>query len=161
MKMNAKRTMKSSGSGRSTDKEALVEKVLSAPGFGKMLGMHALSVQEGSVTLAIDRRDDLLQSNGFFHGGVITALADNAGGAAVTTALPKNYFVVTIGLNVTFLGPCSGDRVVAEANCIKPGKTVCTAYIEIYSEEDQQRKLCATATIVYRSVPTPKSFQAE
>ena len=76
----------------------LVETVTSAPGYTSSMGTRVLAAEAGYVELALDRRPDLLQINGFFHGGIIAGLADHAAGGAVTTALPKNRFAVTVCL---------------------------------------------------------------
>jgi acyl-coenzyme A thioesterase PaaI-like protein len=44
------------------------------------------------------RRADLLQFFGHFHGGIVTALADQAAGFAVTSTLPKGRIGVSAGV---------------------------------------------------------------
>ena len=53
------------------------------------------------------RRDDLLQFFGHFHGGVITALADQAAGIAITSRLPGRIGV-TVEIKINFLAPAAG-----------------------------------------------------
>lgn len=42
----------------------------------------------GHVQMSLVKKPGLLQFNGFFHGGVVSGLADHAAGAAATTSLP-------------------------------------------------------------------------
>lgn len=60
-----------------------------------------------------------LQGQGVFHGGVIAALADHAAGAAVTTAMPKGRFAVTVSLQVSYLAPGKGETLIARAKAVQ------------------------------------------
>ena len=61
---------------------------INAKGFTGAAGFRIVAVEPGSAELVLARRDDLVQFFGHFHGGVITALADQAAGVAVTSGLP-------------------------------------------------------------------------
>jgi uncharacterized protein (TIGR00369 family) len=65
------------------------------------MGTRVVAVEPSHVHLAIDRRPDLLQFSGHFHGGVIAALADHAAGGAVTTALLEGQIAMTIDVHTT------------------------------------------------------------
>ena len=82
-------------------------------------GITVMLAEPGHVHLGIDRRDDLLQFKGYFHGGVISGLADLAAGGAVATMLPPGRGVVTISLHVNFLAPARGERLVARGSVVK------------------------------------------
>jgi hypothetical protein len=103
-----------------TDEEALrlVQKVTALPGFTRGIGTRVVAARPGYVTMALERRPDLLQPQGHFHGGVISALADHAAGGAVTTAFPAGRFAVTVDLHVNFLAP-------AEHHRCGPGRDLC------------------------------------
>ena len=62
---------------------------VNAKGFTGAAGFRIVKVEPGSAELAVTKRSDLVQFFGHFHGGVITALADQAAGVAVTSGLPK------------------------------------------------------------------------
>ena len=100
-------------------------------------------VEPGRVHLEVRKRPDLLQFNGFFHGGVISGLADHAAGGAVTTALPAGRIAITINLHVNFLAPADGrDALVAKATAIQVGKSVSVASVEMTTETAGQERLC-------------------
>ncbi|MFW6027308.1 MAG: PaaI family thioesterase, partial [bacterium] len=109
----------------------LVEQVTGRPGFMKAIGTRVLSAEAGSVSMALDRHADLLQANGYFHGGVISALADHAAGGAVTTALPAGRFALTVDLHLNFLAPAKGDVLVAHAKAVKTGNVIGVARVEL------------------------------
>jgi uncharacterized protein (TIGR00369 family) len=131
----------------------LAERVLAlAGGATGAAGISVLLAEPGRVHLAIGRRDDLLQFKGYFHGGVISGLADLAAGGAVTTALPAGRAVVTISLHVNFLAPAKGERLVAKGSVVKVGGTVGVASVDLFTQEGLSEQLCATATVTFRVV---------
>ena len=69
---------------------------VNAKGFSGAAGFRIVAIQPGSAEVSLPRRDDLLQFFGHFHGGVITALADQAAGIAVTSVLPKGRIAVSV-----------------------------------------------------------------
>jgi len=133
----------------------LVETVTSAPGYTSSMGTRVLAAEAGYVELALDRRPDLLQINGFFHGGIIAGLADHAAGGAVTTALPKNRFAVTLCLQVNFLAPANGETLIARAKAVLAGSTIGVAQVDVISLADGVETACAIATVTLRAVEMP------
>jgi uncharacterized protein (TIGR00369 family) len=103
--------------------------------------------------MALHKRPDLLQFNGYFHGGVISGLADHAAGAVVTTTLPEGFTAITIDLNVHFLAPASGDLIIAKARAVNTGKTVCVAAVDVATVTGTGERNCALATAALRVVP--------
>ena len=78
---------------------------INAKGFSGAAGFRVVAVEPGSAEVTLPRRSDLLQFFGHFHGGVITALADQAAGIAVTSGLPQGKIGVTVELKINFLSP--------------------------------------------------------
>ena len=140
-----------------TDNTALdlVRQVTALTGYTKAAGTHVLFAQAGEVHREMKRRPDLLQFNGFFHGGVISGLADHAAGGTVTTALPSGKIAVTGDLHVKFLTPASGEAIVAKAKALQMGATVCVANVEVFSVTDAETRLCAFAVVAPRVVDMP------
>jgi uncharacterized protein (TIGR00369 family) len=95
--------------------------------------------------MAIDRRPDLLQFSGYFHGGVIAALADHAAGGAVTSALPAGRIAVTIDLHVNLLAPAKGEVLNAKARVVQVGSTVGAAQVDLTTTADGTEQVCAVA----------------
>lgn len=138
----------------------LVEAATSLPGYTRDIGTRALSVEVGRVEMALSRRPNLLQANGFFHGGVITGLADHAAGGAITSALPEGRFVVTLSILVNFLAPANGDTLVARAKVTTAGKTIGVATVEVVTVGNGAEELCAIATATMRVVDMPVQIAA-
>lgn len=134
----------------------LVEMVTARPGYMSAIGTRVLEAEPGRVHLAIDRRPDLVQFNGFFHGGAVTALADHAAGGAVTTSLPAGRIAVTIDLHMNFLSPADGESIVAKAKAVQVGSTVSVAHVDVFTISGDKEKLCSICTVTLRTVDMPK-----
>jgi uncharacterized protein (TIGR00369 family) len=80
-----------------------IEQVLNAQPFMVALGVTLSRIDPGEIELSLPVRADHLQHGGVVHGGVIVALADNAGGAAAATLLPQGQAVVTAEYLISFL----------------------------------------------------------
>ncbi|NOJ47525.1 PaaI family thioesterase [Bradyrhizobium archetypum] len=133
----------------------LVERVTYAPGYTKAVGTKVESAEAGYVVMALVKDDNLLQANGFFHGGVIAGLADHAAGGAVTTAMQPGRFAVTVSLNVSFLAPAKGEKLIARARAIQVGGTIGVAHVDVASLADGMETPCAVAIVTLRGVDFP------
>ncbi len=139
----------------------LVERVTALPGFTSAVGTRVVSAERGRVKMAIARRPDLVQFNGFFHGGVIAGLADHAAGGAVTTCLPEGQIAITVRLDANFLAPADGDEIVATAEAIKVGGTISVAKVEVTSLGSDREGSCALCVVTLRSVEMPPPGDTE
>jgi acyl-CoA thioesterase len=78
------------------------------------LGMAITRIGEGTATLTMTVRDDMLNGFDICHGGFITTLADSAFAFACNS---RNVVTVAAGLTVDFLAPAhGGDVLTAEAS---------------------------------------------
>ena len=139
---------------------ALVENITARPGHMSAMGTRVVAVEPGHVHLAIDRRPDLLQFSGHFHGGVIAALADHAAGGAVTTALPEGRIAVTIDLHVNFLAPADGTILNAKARAVQVGSTVGVAQVDLTTNNEGCERTCAIALATLRLVDSKSAVKS-
>ena len=81
------------------------------------------------------------------HGGYIFGLADTAAGiAALTNVFDTNTSIVTVDANINYFKPGKGERLVAKASVIKPGRTLSVVEIEIFNDNND---LVAKATMTF------------
>ncbi len=130
----------------------LCERVTSRAGYTSMVGTRVVHAEAGCVHLGLDRRDDLLQFTGTYHGGVIAGLIDHAAGGAATTSLPPGHMVVTIDLHVNFLAPAKGHALLAKARVVPAGKKVLVSQVDVWALDGSQEHLCAMGTATLRAV---------
>ena len=132
---------------------------INAKGFTGAAGFRVVTIQPGYAEVALPRRDDLLQFFGHFHGGVITALADQAAGMAITSSLPRGRIGVTVELKINFLEPASGAELLARAKTLKMSGSIGVATVEIFSKDGASETLCAFCTATMRALDLPAEFR--
>lgn len=91
-------------------------------------------------------------SRGFVHGGLITALADNAMGLSCARRLGDAASLVTVNLTVDFLGPALiGQWLEFDTVFVKPGSTLCFAQAFITADGQPCARANATFRVVRRA----------
>jgi uncharacterized protein (TIGR00369 family) len=103
-----------------------------------------------SVILGLRVEDRHCNSRGFAHGGLITALADNAMGLSCGQVLEGDLSLLTVNLTVDFLGSAAvGQWLEFDTAFVRPGSTLCFTQAFITADG----KPCARANAVFRVVP--------
>ena len=72
-------------------------------GFMTHIGAELSELTRGTCTLAVDRRPELLQQHGLFHGGVTAFLVDNATTIAATRIAATLTAQMTLFFDITCL----------------------------------------------------------
>ena len=93
-------------------------------GLMTLLGAELVEAAGGRAVIEVPYRDDLTQQHGYFHGGVVTAIADTACGYAAYTTMPDDASVLTVEFKINLVNPAAGDRLRAEAEVRKAGRTL-------------------------------------
>jgi uncharacterized protein (TIGR00369 family) len=132
---------------------------INAKGFSHAAGFRIVAVEPGHAEVALARRDDLVQFFGHFHGGVITALADQAAGIAITSGLPKGRIGVTVEIKVNFLSPADGSELIARAKTLKMSGSIGVATVEVFSKIATAETLCAFCTATMRALDLPAEYR--
>lgn len=106
-------------------------------------------IADETVVLALRAGPAHTNSRGFVHGGLISALADNAMGLSCARRLGDVASLVTVNLNVDFLGSAlTGQWLEFDTVFVRPGSTLCFA--QAFVTADGQP--CARANAVFRVV---------
>jgi uncharacterized protein (TIGR00369 family) len=116
------------------------------------LGADVAEVSEGRVTIRLPIEPRLSQQDGFLHAGVVVAALDSACGYAALTLMPNDAQVLTVELKANLLAPANGDRLVAEGEVVRAGRTLTVCRGDAYAEQAGERVHVATmlATMVRR-----------
>ena len=92
-----------------------------------------MSVEPGVVVMALDRRPEVLQQNGLFHGGVIAYLVDNATTAAAGTMIDRaQRSVITAEYKINLVAPSTGDRLTCRAEVVRPGRSLTVVEAKVH-----------------------------
>jgi uncharacterized protein (TIGR00369 family) len=123
---------------------AVGQKALAAQSFSRLLGTQLRSFAPGEAVLEIPLRADLLQQNGFVHGGVLSYAADNALTFAGGSMLGPN--VLTSEYKINYLRPAQGVRLIARGSVVHSSRrqAVCRCDVLVVKGNGEER-LCATA----------------
>lgn len=113
------------------DYERLVRDSFARQGMMATLGARLASVEPGRILIEVPFVEGLSQQKGFFHGAVLGAIGDSAGGYAALTLLPAGSEVVTIEYKINFLRPALGEALRATGRVLRPGRTVTVCQIDI------------------------------
>jgi uncharacterized protein (TIGR00369 family) len=119
--------------------------------FNRFLGVKLAATRKGFARLEIPFRDELVGDpmRPALHGGVLSALGDAAGGAAVWAGMDDdNARISTIDLRIDYLRPARLTTLVAEANLVRLGNRVGVADVRIFNA-DTEGDTVATVKGVY------------
>jgi len=95
--------------------------------FNRFMGVRVVEIDRGRVRLEVPFRPELIGDplRQAMHGGVISMLADTAGGAAVWSSLDEpRARVSTIDMRIDYLRPGRQETLVAEASVVRAGRRV-------------------------------------
>jgi len=109
----------------------------------QLIGARMTGVSPGACTIELASRDDLTQQHGYIHAGIVGMIVDSAGGYAGFTLFPADASVLTVEYKLNLIAPAAGERLVAEASVVKPGRTLVITRGEVYAERAGARTLCA------------------
>jgi uncharacterized protein (TIGR00369 family) len=126
--------------------------------FNKFLGIRVVALEPGRVEMEVPWRDELIGDplRRALHGGVISSLADTAGGVAVWGALESPVArVSTIDLRIDYLRPGRCEALLAEGVAVRVGRTVGVADVRLFHASARDA-LVATGKGVY-SIKVPRA----
>jgi uncharacterized protein (TIGR00369 family) len=115
--------------------------------FMAHLGAELHELRPGFCEIRLPYRRELSQQHGYFHGGVLGTLADNAAGYASYTLMPADASILTVEYKLNILAPGDGSLLISRGTVIKPGRTLTVTQSEVYAVKDDSESLCAAALV--------------
>ena len=102
--------------------------------FNRLLGMEIDGLQDGFASMSVPFQESLIGDarRPAIHGGVISALLDTCGGAAMFTRVGIEDTLSTVDLRVDYLQPGRAETIFAEARVLRMGNRVGVADIVAY-----------------------------
>lgn len=118
----------------------MLRKINASAEFNRWCGIEVVSADKGSVELAVQWKKEFGQYAGFLHAGLIGALIDTACGFAAATMSGR---VLASTFTVNCLRPAIGERFVARARVVKPGKKQIFTTCDLFAVGADGEKLVA------------------
>ena len=114
------------------------------------IGATLETVAAGRAEIGLPFRAELTQQDGYLHAGVVATIADSACGYAAYTLMPADGSVLTVEYKINLLSPARGDRFVARATVLRPGRTLTVAQADVFActGDDEVRTATMLATLI-------------
>ncbi len=127
---------------------ALIREKTQRQFFMKLMDMDLTVIEPGWVEAELEIKEKHLQQNYFVHGGVMSTASDIAMGFAAYTLCREHKGVVTANLNVNYLNPGIGQKLIAKGRVSKAGSKLFFCEAEIYVINNGKLTLTNTATSI-------------
>ena len=118
-----------------------IKKIFAGDRFAAECGAVIESVGDHSAICSLTITDSHRNAMGAVMGGVYFTLADFAFAVAANS---ERFGCVSLRSDISFLTPARGDRLIAEAVCIKDGKSTACYRVDV---RDGEGNLTATVTV--------------
>ena len=121
-----------------------VRKSFAQQSIMQLIGAELTRIEPGVVEISLPYRRDLTQQDGYLHAGILTTIADSSAGYAAYSLMPAGSRVLSVEFKVNLLRPAQGERFVARAEVIKPGRTLTVVGADVFGIQGPERTLVAT-----------------
>lgn len=113
----------------------------------RWLGIEEVELGEGVATVEMQATEDMANTAGFVHGGMISTLADSAMGRSVRTVKPGVVRAMSFDLKLNFISPARvGEKLRATGRVVHAGRRTMVAECRV---EDAGGRLVATASATF------------
>ncbi len=123
--------------------EKTVRDSFARQGLMGTIGAWMTDVEPGRVVIELPFSTRISQQHGLFHGAVIGALGDTAGGYAAMTLMPADSNVLTVEYKINFTRPAKGQLLRADGRVVHPGRTLSTVRVDVSAIDDGRSDVCA------------------
>ncbi|AUG55203.1 PaaI family thioesterase [Thalassospira marina] len=142
------------------DYDAEVRRRFAQQPYNLSLGARVDKVSPGRVELVMPARDDLVQHNGYFHGGAIAGLADIAGGFAGWSLIAADQGMLTVEYKLNIVAPGLGAQLRAIGEVVSRGRSIIVTRIDVYGQGEGRDVLCTTALQTLKVMRLPPELLA-
>ena len=112
------------------------------------MGFIVEEIRTGYSRLRMPLKPEIMQPAGIMHGGAIASLIDTAVVPAIGAVGIEPTRMVTVSMNINFMGAISDEDAVCEGCITRQGRSIIFCSAEVTGA--QSGKVCATGTLVYK-----------
>jgi len=128
---------------RRADYEQAVRTSFDNQGMMHHIGATMTVIEPGYCEIHLPYSNKVNQQHGFFHGGVVGTIADNAGGFAAFSLLAEGDGILTVEFKVNITAPADGEKLIARGRVVRPGRTLTVTTAEVTVLKDGEQSVCA------------------
>jgi uncharacterized protein (TIGR00369 family) len=121
-----------------------------APPIAQLLGIRAVTFDEGSAVLELEAEGRHANPMGTLHGGVLCDLADLAMGVACYSTLAAEESFTTLELKINFLKPVWTGRLTARAEVKKGGRSTVFLACEVHDDKNSLVAVASSTCMILR-----------
>jgi uncharacterized protein (TIGR00369 family) len=127
-----------------------VQRWIVASPFGCVLGLAVQRLERDSAELLLPFRACIATLGDVIHGGAIAALIDVTATAAAwcSDELPCSARGTTVGFSVSFLQAARGGDLIARAQVVQRGSSICVCEVSVRTSQDS--RAVARALVTYK-----------
>lgn len=125
------------------DYERVVRDSFARQGLMGTLGARIVTIEPGLCVIEMSYTPGVSQQQGFFHGGAIGAIADNAAGYAAYSLMPAGAEILTVEYKINLIRPAVPPLLRAEGRVLRAGKTLTVCRAEVFHKSGQAPEACA------------------
>ena len=118
--------------------------------FPNVVGLQLEEIRHDYARIRLPYRDELQQPAGVVHGGAIATLIDTVVVPAVASPFDEVPRMLTLNMNVQYLGAVRGEDAVAEGWVTRRGRSTVFCRAEVQTESGD---VAATGDLVYTVRP--------
>lgn len=119
----------------------MLRKINAMAEFNRWCGIEVMVAESGVVEIEMPWRPEVGQYAGYLHAGLIGALIDTACGFAAATVAGPHLLAANFSVNC--LRPAVGQKFIARAHVVKPGKTQVFTACDLFAVDAGEEKLVA------------------
>jgi uncharacterized protein (TIGR00369 family) len=141
---------------RNPDFAARVHRSFNRQTFMSTLGAELNMVKPGAVDIRLKHAPANCQQHGYFHGGVVGTLADNASGYASFSLMEANDSVLTVEYKLNLFAPADGDVLLVKGRVVRAGRQLIICRSDAFIIKAGVEKQCAAMLgtfMVMKDVP--------
>lgn len=127
------------------DFEARVRASFDAQAIMRTIGAVMTVCAPGICEIELPWSEMVTQQDGFYHGGIVGAVADSACGYACHTLMRPQTRVLTVEYKLNLMAPAVGRKLVARARVLRSGRTLSVAQCDVFGDRDGRPVFCAAS----------------
>lgn len=129
---------------RDPDYQARIRDSFARQGFMIDIGATIAALGPGYCEIHLPYKRAVAQQHGYFHGGILATLADNAAGYASFTLMAATDSVLTVEFKLNIVAPGDGEALIARGQVMKAGKTLTVSRSDVFAVKHGRETLSAT-----------------